>query len=306
MKIGLMLGGGGAKGAYQVGVLKALEETGVLPVIEVFSGTSIGALNSYFYLTSKNVNSVFEAWRYGTQNNPFKAEFKSKVSAQEKAINIINDMANKYTNVDLFKQHNRDLFVAVTELENPSYIDLIKRWSWKSEIVHLNKQETPLDYVISSATLPIILGFAEVDNKTYIDGGFTNNNPIKPLIENGCDLIFSCSLDLFYSINKIKDQNVTIVNLTSKQALPKTPIKSYFAIIDFSEESFEKLSNLGYIVAKKMIEYIIEIGILNKKDNSYYLNDLTNSIKRINIPKSIDLLIKEIRTKNKGEQDGNY
>lgn len=296
-----MLGGGGAKGAYQVGVLKALDEVGILPLVKVFTGSSIGAINNYFYLASGNVNNVVEAWRYGTANNPFKIDFKSEQTAQEKAFGIINEMANKFTNVEVFKNQKKDLYVSVTKLENPSYFDLLKRWAWESEIIHLNKKETPLDYVISSATLPIILGFTEVANKTYIDGGFTNNNPIEPLIDSGCDLIFVSSLDLFYSIDKIKNTDVTIVNLTSKQALPRTPIKSYLAVIDFAQETFEKRMEYGYFVAKKMIEYIIEIGILNKKDNKYYLNDLTNAIKRINVPKSIDLLIKEMRFKDKGE-----
>ncbi len=43
MKTGLVLSGGGAKGAYQVGVLKALHEAGAR--IDAVSGASIGALN---------------------------------------------------------------------------------------------------------------------------------------------------------------------------------------------------------------------------------------------------------------------
>ena len=41
-KIGLVLGGGGAKGAAQIGVLKALEEEGI--EFDYISGTSIGSI----------------------------------------------------------------------------------------------------------------------------------------------------------------------------------------------------------------------------------------------------------------------
>src|SRR5438874_12297265 len=44
MNIGLVLAGGGAKGAYQIGVLRALDEAGIRPAI--ISGTSIGAFNA--------------------------------------------------------------------------------------------------------------------------------------------------------------------------------------------------------------------------------------------------------------------
>ena len=49
MKIGLVLSGGGAKGAYQIGMMRALEELGISKQIKVISGTSIGAFNALSY-----------------------------------------------------------------------------------------------------------------------------------------------------------------------------------------------------------------------------------------------------------------
>ncbi|HEX6094323.1 MAG TPA: patatin-like phospholipase family protein, partial [Dongiaceae bacterium] len=43
-RIALVLQGGGALGAYQVGVFEALDETGFCP--QWFAGTSIGAINA--------------------------------------------------------------------------------------------------------------------------------------------------------------------------------------------------------------------------------------------------------------------
>ena len=45
---GLVLSGGGAKGAYEVGVIKALEEIGFKP--EIVTGTSIGSVNAALYI----------------------------------------------------------------------------------------------------------------------------------------------------------------------------------------------------------------------------------------------------------------
>ena len=49
MKIGLVLAGGGGKGAYELGVWKALKELGISEHISVFSGTSIGAFNAVLF-----------------------------------------------------------------------------------------------------------------------------------------------------------------------------------------------------------------------------------------------------------------
>lgn len=49
-KIGLVLCGGGAKGAYQVGVIRVLEEFGLLDDIQAVSGASIGGINGALLL----------------------------------------------------------------------------------------------------------------------------------------------------------------------------------------------------------------------------------------------------------------
>lgn len=49
MKIGLVLSGGGGKGAYELGVWEALGELGLHKYINVISGTSIGAFNAVLF-----------------------------------------------------------------------------------------------------------------------------------------------------------------------------------------------------------------------------------------------------------------
>ncbi|WP_267273609.1 patatin-like phospholipase family protein [Pseudomonas putida] len=58
MKVGLVLSGGGAKGAYQVGVLRALRELGTR--IDVVSGASIGALNGGVLASSPSLDVAIE------------------------------------------------------------------------------------------------------------------------------------------------------------------------------------------------------------------------------------------------------
>ena len=47
--IGLVLSGGGAKGGYEAGVYKALEEMGITERLTAFAGTSVGALNAVLF-----------------------------------------------------------------------------------------------------------------------------------------------------------------------------------------------------------------------------------------------------------------
>jgi len=59
-RIGLVLAGGGARGAYEAGVLRYIcevfpRETGVRPWFDVVSGTSVGALNACFVAATADV-----------------------------------------------------------------------------------------------------------------------------------------------------------------------------------------------------------------------------------------------------------
>ncbi len=59
MRIGLFLQGGGAKGAFQAGVITALDERGIK--FDVICGTSIGAINGYFVYTD-NITLLKDMW----------------------------------------------------------------------------------------------------------------------------------------------------------------------------------------------------------------------------------------------------
>lgn len=71
-KVGLVLSGGGAKGAYQVGVLKALRKLGT--EVHVVSGASIGALNAGVLASADNfaagVEHIEEIWLELARNSP--------------------------------------------------------------------------------------------------------------------------------------------------------------------------------------------------------------------------------------------
>ena len=60
MRIGLCLSGGGAKGAFQAGVIKGLYDNGI-NTYEAISGTSIGAVNGYYVFTD-NVEKLEQMW----------------------------------------------------------------------------------------------------------------------------------------------------------------------------------------------------------------------------------------------------
>ena len=62
LKVGLVLAGGGAKGAYQAGVIRALWDLDLIDNIDVVSGVSIGTLNA-LCLCMKNRDLIDQSWK---------------------------------------------------------------------------------------------------------------------------------------------------------------------------------------------------------------------------------------------------
>ena len=62
LKVGLVLAGGGAKGAYQAGVIRALWDLDLINNIDVVSGVSIGTLNA-LCLCMKDKDLIERSWR---------------------------------------------------------------------------------------------------------------------------------------------------------------------------------------------------------------------------------------------------
>lgn len=61
--MGLVLSGGGAKGAYEIGVWKALCDTGIDRRIKVYSGSSVGAINATLFASIGDPDRCAKVWR---------------------------------------------------------------------------------------------------------------------------------------------------------------------------------------------------------------------------------------------------
>ena len=102
-KVGLVLGGGGAKGAAEVGVLKVLEEAGI--PIDYIAGTSIGAIVGGLYAIGYDAADIDSLYR--NQNWLFllsdqvKRESETFLSKEEREKYIVHIPLSKERKVSL-------------------------------------------------------------------------------------------------------------------------------------------------------------------------------------------------------------
>lgn len=279
---GLVLEGGGARGAYQIGACKALKELGV--EIHGVVGTSIGALNGAM-IAQNELDKAYELWYNMSPSKVFDID-------EEKLENII-----KYNfSTEIFK-YMRDR--AKTIFKNRGLdITLIKK------IIHDNINETKLrsskvnfglvtvslsemkylelfiddipdgkiqDYLLASAYLPVFKR-EKLDGKHFLDGAFYDNLPAKLLINKKYKNLLIIRLNSIGRIRKFDGDNLNITYIEPKEHLGN--------ILNFKTNRIRKNLDLGYYDTLRVLNnlkgkrYYLDF---NKKEDYYikYLMDLT-------------------------------
>lgn len=194
-KLALVLSGGGARGALQVGALRALLETGYQP--ELVTGTSIGAANAAFLAIHgfdlKGINYLESIW----QTTMHEELLSSNLWWETMRI--------------LFKQRNGHSLQKIREFAIQSGIKPDMRFcdldgvylymiaadlnSGEPVIFGANPQDLVLEGVLASMTLPPWLVPQEKDGRYLMDGGAVSNLPIEAALQQGATEIIA--LDLF-------------------------------------------------------------------------------------------------------------
>ncbi|MGL4914484.1 MAG: patatin-like phospholipase family protein [Romboutsia sp.] len=247
MKIGLCLGGGGAKGSYQAGVIKALYDRGINK-FEAISGTSIGAINGYYIFTG-NVENLAEMWT-NIQDSP------------ENSIRIVDNTVDNSDIIDGLKMLSRENIQ-----ENDFYVNYIEIYNKnvREKIVNLSDidSEEGLNAVKYSSLLPYnpkgTLGLSKQFTKDVgeglydgykLDGGlFPNSELIKPLIDKGVDKVIFISTSNDYVLsdeikNHYNADNIIVVK-------PKTVFEKNDTL-RFEKEFCSKMYNEGYEIGKNL------------------------------------------------------
>ncbi len=307
MKVGLMLGGGGAKGSYQVGLLEVLEKSKLIDKIDIISGASIGAINGYFYLGS-DAKTLKKVWEYGIENNPISKKVNLKDHGLFK-MDILKEIDNQFTNKDKIYNCEKDLYLITTEVKSPSLLSIVQKSSWVERVFHLNKLQSPIDYVISSASIPVVFGANELDDKYFIDGGLVNNNPIDVLIEKGAKLIFVAPLEKPINYEEIADADVTIVELTPDAIFPHKLLDQLKSIVGFDLEEMANKIEYGNYVAAEMLKECVNEGVLTLEGDNFKINKLKKGLNVIKVPAYVEATVSNMiyihDIKRKEKEDGN-
>ena len=246
--VGLVLSGGGAKGAYQIGMLRALEEYGLEKEKLAMAGTSIGALNALMYAVGDLDKVRDMMWR-------------------------MKDM------LDDTARHARELFPDEKLLANriPVTVCAYCVEDERPEYFFLNElpPQEQRDMTVASASLPDLLPPILRQGKSYLDGGKippqcsdqaapADKIPLDALRMDPKDA--EC-LDLVI-ISYLKPEDTvdwSEIGSPVMEIWPSEPLedKPDTGTRDYSPERLEKNERMGYEETKELLDLYVEAAVFN-------------------------------------------
>lgn len=255
MKVGLVFSGGGDRGAYQIGVWKGLRELGIERKIKAISGVSIGALNGVLFING-NYNKAVRLWSKIDESKILpcsKNEIqirKSILAIGNKKLGIIKKNIPKAIiggniSTDGIKNILDEFSLGkICESKIKFYVACTKVPILKSKYFLLNNKSDKRirDILLASVSLPVIYEKKIIKGKEYLDGGITDNVPIKPLYEMKCDIIIVVHLWRESIIDRNLYPNSRIIELRPSNLQSDDLARA----LDFNVDVTKELIKRGY------------------------------------------------------------
>ncbi len=278
-KIGLTFAGGGGKGAYEIGVWKALKEYGVDKQITAVSGTSVGGLNGALFANG-DIEQGLKVWESMSPDKILQINPQKIISAigmlhpSTRVLTALSSQLGFLKSEGIFGQKGLESIIRESlkdgDLKDkiPLYIcatDVSDKLSWKPLYKKLNELEYEkiVQYLLATSAIPVAFPTTIVDDKELLDGFLTDNTPIMPLIEDeGCESIIIVLLGRSESITKEK---LNYPNVDFWEITPSGDTKEGLGSLDFKSNTATNLIDMGYRDTLKILQNLYEFLLIEQE-----------------------------------------
>jgi NTE family protein len=192
--LAFVLGGGGARGAMQVGALRALLEAGIYP--DMLVGTSVGAVNAAFMaLKGISLGSVDElaiAWQDAATADLLPANYlwlTVRALFNRPVEDIVHRMQSFYLD------HGMSYELQFGDIPDVRLILVASDLnSGRPKLFGLDPQQSVLEALMASTALPPWVTPLQSQDQLLMDGGVVSNLPIEPALSQGATQIIALGL----------------------------------------------------------------------------------------------------------------
>ncbi len=275
----IALEGGGARGAYQIGAWRALDEAGIR--YNAVAGCSVGALNGALMamrdretaeslwldmrfskvmnVDDRTMSDLFGGRLLSIDWGHIGASLKKVISEGGFDVTPLRELIAECVDFEKATSSGVDFYISTYSVTDRKGLDLRAR--------DMNRDEL-CDMLLASAYFPAFK-HETLGGKMYTDGGAFNVFPLSPLIENGYENIIAIRL---YGLGI--EKRINIPENTTLHTV--APTKSLGSMLDFDAESCRANFTLGYFDAMRVLyglageKYYID-RTMSEKDAYYML-----------------------------------
>ena len=286
----LVLSGGGGKGAYQVGVWKALRKLNIK--YDVVIGTSIGSINAAF-MVSKEYKKCYKLWKNVSYNDVFLNDFSKDITNKELiknyALNAIKGgikldklKSTLIKNINLNKFYNSNIDFGLVTVKLPNF----KTCFFKKNDINKNLL---FDYLIASSSIFPVFKIKNINYNYYLDGSYKQCLPIKYAFSYNPDEIIAVDLRMF----KLRKNNYNKKNII--YITPNNKINNFYII---NKKESKKALKFGYYDTLKKYNYYEGKKYTFKKNSliknyNKYIDSFYYCIKKYMPKKFYDIYVKK-------------
>jgi len=256
--LGLVFEGGGAKGAYQIGVWKYIRENNIM--IDGVVGTSVGAVNAAVFAMD-DLEFAENMWKKLSIDKIVEGKVNKEAIPNEFKLETEEDMDIFYEKF-ISNDNGLDITPMINMLKENIKESEIRKKGMDFGLVTYNLSQKKLKelfienipvnslykYIMASSYLPVFKAF-KLNGSYYLDGGFFNNLPINMLAKKGYKKIISVRLrpEIYdYSLFN----GIEIIDISPEESLGGT--------LDFEKDTISQNIDLGYRDAGKILPYAID------------------------------------------------
>ncbi len=187
MKRALVLPGGGGRGAYQVGVAKALAELGI--EFDMILGTSIGALNAAF-LVQGDLERLENIWCSIRMTDIFRLPSAAQLSSMILGTKLglldtapLEAILRREVDLKKLKASKTTVGLVTTDL-----------CSLETRLITIDdiaSTEELIDILMATSAVPVAFPPRQLEGHgLWVDGGLVKNTPVQAAVDRGAEEIF--------------------------------------------------------------------------------------------------------------------
>ena len=319
-KVGVVLGGGGAKGAAHIGVLKYIEEMGI--PVDYVAGTSMGSIIGGLYAMGytpdelavlianmnwseyvgnsldrsamspemrKRNSTMFMNIPFGSngfmkgEKKPLSSYLPSAYVNNTALINLFNDLSIGYQEETDFNKLPIPFACVATDIA-----------TGKEVVIRHGSVPTAMR---ASMAIPGVFAPVLMDQKVLVDGGLVNNFPADVLKEMGADIIIGVEVSdkQDTQLNEVPSLPAVLNHLISNAVNSKiesnrklctlylNPDITGYGTLSFTPEAIDTLVHRGYQKAQQNHAQLLRIKQYVDKKAGYHVSKTLNAPKAKNL-----------------------